>query len=50
MGHKCYTTTQQYIHVESEDLVEAADFLNPAYGLEEQMEPETKIVPFGKAS
>jgi integrase len=50
MGHKDYKTTQQYIHLESEDLAEAVDFLNPSYGGEVEMEPQGNVVAIGKAS
>jgi integrase len=50
MGHKSYKTTQQYIHLESEDLVEAVNFLNPTHGVEVEMEPDSNVVAIGKAS
>jgi hypothetical protein len=50
MGHKSYSTTQQYIHLENEDLVDAVDFLTPTHGGEEKMEPQTNVVAIGKAS
>lgn len=50
MGHKSYSTTQGYIHVENEDLAEAVNFLNPTYGLEAPVEPESNVVAIGKAS
>lgn len=50
MGHKDYKTTQQYIHLEPEDLVEAVEFLDPSYGVEDQTEPQSNVVAIGKAS
>ncbi|WP_368508073.1 tyrosine-type recombinase/integrase [Bradyrhizobium lupini] len=50
MGHKDYHTTQQYIHLESEDVAEAADFLDPSYGVEVENQPKGNVVAIGKAS
>ncbi|MGY3589390.1 tyrosine-type recombinase/integrase [Bradyrhizobium sp. USDA 4350] len=50
MGHKAYSTTEQYIHVENEDLAEAALILNPTHGGEAAVEPNSNVVAIGKAS
>lgn len=50
MGHKDYKTTQQYIHLESEDLADAVEILNPTYGVEAETEPQSNVVAIGKAS
>jgi integrase len=50
MGHKSYKTTEKYVHVENEDLAEAALILNPTLGGEGQISPAAEIVDFKKAS
>jgi integrase len=50
MGHKSYKTTEKYIHVENEDLVEAAEILNPNPGWEPETEEVGEVVAFNKVS
>lgn len=48
MGHKTYRTTERYVHVESEDLAEAVDFLNPTLGGEASSDAPSTVVPLRK--
>lgn len=49
MGHKSFKTTEQYIHVEPEDLVDAIDFLNPTHGGVGSEAAPSNVVAIGKA-
>lgn len=49
MGHKNYKTTQGYIHVENEDLAEAAIILNPTHGVNVEITPISNVVAIAKA-
>lgn len=50
MGHKNYKTTQQYIHVENEDVADAALILDPAYGAEPAIGHVSEVVAIRKIS
>lgn len=49
MGHKSYKTTEKYVHVENEDLVEGVEFLNPTLGGEASIPESSEVVAFKKA-
>jgi hypothetical protein len=50
MGHKSFSTTLGYIHVENEDLADAVSFLTPTHGLDEENAEASNVVAIGKAS
>jgi integrase len=50
MGHSSYKTTEKYVHVESEDLVQAVDYLNPTSGGEALIGPVSEVVAIRKIS
>jgi integrase len=49
MGHKSYKTTEKYVHVESENLVQAVEFLTPTLGGETKIPDSSEVVAFKKA-
>jgi hypothetical protein len=49
MGHKSYKTTEKYVHVESENLVQAVEFLTPTSGGETKIPDSSEVVAFKKA-
>ena len=50
MGHSSYKTTEKYVHVESEDLVEGVEFLNPTHGVETNIPESSEVVAFKKTN
>jgi integrase len=50
MGHSSYKTTEKYVHVESEDLVQAVDYLNPTSGGEALIGHVSEVVAIRKIS
>ena len=49
MGHKAYSTTLKYTHVESEDIAQLSELLDPLHGQNDHTSTDNEVLAFQKS-